>query len=128
MESRIPLSVVLIEDDRELIKLLAEAMSEVGFKVVTAIKVTDATIKLRNQRFDCIVLDLRLEQGNGEDVVTFVRNDRSKQNVDTPIILTSGYVNQDVISRIGNRISAALVKPFDPAVLIAAIKKVCDKK
>jgi len=80
-------SLLLVDDDEPFLKRLAKAMEKRGFEVETAGSVAagKAMAKARPPAF--AVCDLRLEDGNGLDVVEAIRDRRP----DARIVVLTGY-------------------------------------
>lgn len=80
-------SLLLVDDDEVFLKRLARAMERRGFSVETASSVTagNAIAKARPPAY--AVIDLRLEDGNGLDVVETLRAARE----DARIVVLTGY-------------------------------------
>ena len=69
-------SLLLVDDDQVWLQRLAVAMGRRGFAVITAASVQDAIIQAREHAPDYAVIDLRLEDGSGLDVVSALREVR----------------------------------------------------
>jgi two-component system, response regulator RegA len=80
-------SLLLVDDDEVFLKRLAKAMEKRGFRVETAASVAagKALAMLRPPAY--AVIDLRLEDGNGLDVVEALRAKRP----DARIVVLTGY-------------------------------------
>lgn len=88
--SRTPDRSLLIIDDDELFRSrLARAMEKRGFRVATADGVAAGIAAARQLRPACAVVDLKLGDGNGLDVVEALRQARP----DTRIVMLTGYGN-----------------------------------
>ena len=94
-------NILLVEDDREIIKKLTEFLNNEGFNVesVTGQKDALSYVDEHMQNIDIVLLDVSLEDGNGFAVCTAI-----KQNTDIPVIFltTSGdeYRPRELVSRI----------------------------
>jgi two-component system response regulator RegA len=80
-------SLLLVDDDEVFLKRLARAMEKRGFKVETAESVVAGKAIARARPPAYAVVDLRLEDGNGLDVVEALREARETVRV---VVLT-GY-------------------------------------
>ena len=80
-------SLLLVDDDEPFLRRLAKAMEKRGFDVETADSVAGgkAIATARPPRF--AVVDLRLEDGNGLDVVEVLREKRP----DSRVVVLTGY-------------------------------------
>lgn len=80
-------SLLLVDDDDSFLKRLARAMEKRGFAVETADSVVSGRAIATARPPAYAVVDLRLEDGNGLDVVETIRERRS----DSRIVVLTGY-------------------------------------
>jgi len=112
--------VLLIEDDKEMQKLIANYLANYGFKVIAYNNPKDALKILESENFDIVVLDLMLPQMDGFDVCKEIKSKK-----DIPIIISSARGD------IGNKIMGFelgaddyLAKPYEPRELVLRIEAV----
>jgi DNA-binding response OmpR family regulator len=121
-------SILLIEDDEDLGETLAAYLEMHYFSVIRAKSEKEATLKLRNQEFFCVLVDIKLSEGSGEGVIRFIRTNNHpgfKKNV--PIYMLSGHLDKHVIERNLKLVNGAFVKPFSMDSLLEKLKLI-DKK
>ncbi|AWC21098.1 ActR/PrrA/RegA family redox response regulator transcription factor [Aminobacter sp. P9b] len=82
-------SLLLVDDDKPFLTRLARAMESRGFTVDTAESVEEAVAKVRANPPAYAVVDMRLGDGNGLDVVSAIRERRE----DTRTVILTGYGN-----------------------------------
>jgi two-component system response regulator RegA len=80
-------SLLLVDDDEQFVKRLAKAMEKRGFEVETAESVTAGRAIAMARPPAYAVVDLRLEDGNGLDVVEAIRERRP----DSRVVVLTGY-------------------------------------
>lgn len=80
-------SLLLVDDDAPFVSRLGRAMERRGFVVQTAESVAEGKVIAVSQRPAYAVVDLRLEDGNGLDVVELLREIRP----DARIVVLTGY-------------------------------------
>jgi len=80
-------SILLLDDDEPFLKRLARAMEKRGFAVETADSVAAGTAIATARPPAYAVIDLRLADGNGLDVVERIRERRA----DSRIVVLTGY-------------------------------------
>lgn len=117
--------ILVVEDEPEIAEILTDILSRVGYRVMSTGKQTIAQEMLVNQKFGCVTVDIRLAQGSGENVITQMRSDRKGFNHDTPVLVISSHLTQDLVQKIGGKIQGALSKPFQNEELVAKITKLC---
>ena len=80
-------SLLIVDDDEPFLRRLARAMEKRGFEVETADSVAGGTAIATARPPAYAVVDLRLEDGNGLDVVERIREKRE----DARIVVLTGY-------------------------------------
>lgn len=80
-------SLLLVDDDEIFLNRLARAMEKRGFDVTRALSVAEARAAVQVKAPAFAVVDLRLEDGNGLDVVDALRE--ARENV--RIVVLTGY-------------------------------------
>lgn len=80
-------SLLLVDDDEPFVKRLARAMEKRGFTVETAQSVAEGHAAVAKAPPAYAVVDLRLEDGNGLDVVEAIRERRPEAR----IVVLTGY-------------------------------------
>ena len=78
-------TLLIVDDDRPFLTRLARAMESRGFRVDTAESVEEAVGKARASAPAYAVVDMRLGDGNGLDVVAAIREKRADSRT---VILT----------------------------------------
>ncbi len=120
------MNILLVEDDDQFCETLnlffsQPALKEKKFKLYVSKTTTDAFVKLRNQRFDIVLLDLHVGSANGAQVISSVREDKGHLNFNTPFLVVSGYLNPVTISKLTKFTQGFLVKPIEPKMLLEKI-------
>lgn len=82
-------SLLLVDDDAPFLRRLARAMESRGFDVETAESVAEGITKAKARPPKYAVVDLRLGDGNGLDIIEAIRGSRE----DTRVIVLTGYGN-----------------------------------
>lgn len=80
-------SLLLVDDDENFVNHLARAMEKRGFQPTTTLSVAQAMKAIAGAPPAYAVIDLRLEDGSGLDVVEALRDARE----DARIIVLTGY-------------------------------------
>jgi two-component system response regulator RegA len=80
-------SLLLVDDDEPFLRRLAKAMEKRGFEVETAGSVAAGSAIATARPAAYAVIDLRLEDGNGLDVVEVLREKRP----DSRVVVLTGY-------------------------------------
>ncbi len=80
-------SLLLLDDDEPFLKRLARAMEKCGFDVIAAQSIAEGKGAVANKPPAYAVIDLRLGDGNGLDVVEMLREHRP----DAKVVVLTGY-------------------------------------
>lgn len=111
-------TVLVVEDDRSFLQRLAKALEQRGFIVATAESVADGLVQVETSAPAFAVVDMRLGDGNGLDVISALKRQRPEAR---GIILT-GYGN---IATAVNAVKLGavdyLAKPVDADDVVAAL-------
>ncbi len=95
------LTVLLVDDQPEILKTLTRFLNLKGYAVEIATTVADAMPLLHERRFDAVILDVRMTPQSGLDLLPVIRE--SEQLRDTPAVVLTGAVltkeEQTVIAR-----------------------------
>ena len=111
-------SLLIVEDDRSFLQRLAKALEQRGFAVATAESVADGLLHVERTAPAFAIVDMRLGDGNGLDVISALKRRRPEAR---GIILT-GYGN---IATAVNAVKLGavdyLAKPVDADDVVAAL-------
>jgi len=113
-------SLLIVEDDAPFLKRLARAMESRGFAVETAETVAEGVAKAKVRPPKYAVVDLRLADGSGLDVIETIRTKRDDSNM---IVLT-GYGNiATAVTAVKLGAVDYLSKPADADEVFAALTR-----
>lgn len=113
-------SLLLVDDDGPFLRRLARAMEARGFTVDIAETVAEGLAKARHHPPKYAVVDMRLQDGNGLDVIEAIRERRD----DTRIIVLTGYGNiATAVTAVKLGAIDYLAKPADADEVFAALTR-----
>lgn len=116
-------SLLVVEDEQDLLEVLRFSLSREGFTVRTAENGEDAIRLVREKRPDLLVLDLMLPTIDGLSVCRALRS--NEQTRDLPVVmLTAKGEESDIIKGLEAGADDYVTKPFSPKVLLARINAV----
>ena len=111
-------SLLIVEDDKSFLQRLARAMESRGFTVTTAESVAEGLTQLETASPAFAVVDMRLDDGNGLDVISALKRRRP----DARAIILTGYGN---IATAVNAVKLGAIdylsKPVDADDVVAAL-------
>jgi two-component system OmpR family response regulator len=113
--------ILAVDDDPAMRKLIADYLTNHGFRVSTAAGGREAARIVDENIVDLVVLDLKLAEEDGLQLVNELRT-RS----DLPIIVITGHWRDDVDRIVGLELGADdyLTKPFNLRELLARVRAV----
>jgi two-component system alkaline phosphatase synthesis response regulator PhoP len=115
--------VLVVDDDREIVRLLRAYLERDGYQVLLAYDGERALQILRRERPDLVVLDLMLPDRDGWEVTRIVRGDPNLASM--PIImLTARIEDQDKIVGLELGADDYVTKPFNPREIMARVRAV----
>jgi len=118
-------TLLIVEDDRPFLARLARAMEGRGFIVDTAESVEEAIVKVKGAAPAFAVIDMRLGDGNGLDVVSAIREKRE----DARAIILTGYGNiATAVTAVKLGAIDYLSKPADADEIYAALMRMPGDK
>ena len=109
-------NILLIEDNKSILKGLVYSLEQERFKVTTAMTIKDSKNLLEsNNIYNLIILDISLPDGSGFDLCKYI-----KSNYNIPIIfLTAKDEEQDVVQGFDLGADDYIIKPFRTRELIS---------
>jgi len=111
-------TILIIEDEPELVKVLRSYLEKAGLEVLVAYRGDSGLSAWEHKRPELVILDLNLPGMNGLDVA---REIRRKSN--TPLIMLTARV-EETDQLIGLELGADdyITKPFSPRIVVARVR------
>src|SRR6056297_602634 len=123
-ETKKKMKILVVEDDPTVRTLVKAVLEHRGNDVAVAETAGDGEEKALNNKFDMIILDLRLPDGNGYDVCAKIR----EEGVTTPVLVLSAEHETDVKVKVLNvGADDYLTKPFNSDELMARIDAIARR-
>ncbi len=116
--------ILVVDDDDRIRGLLKEYLNESNFIVSTSENSENAKIKIKNFKYDLIILDVMMPGQNGYELTKEI-----KKKFEIPIILLTA--KGEVEKRIkGLELGADdyIAKPFEPKELLLRVKNIVNKQ
>lgn len=116
--------ILLVDDDREFLAELQEALALSGFIPVAVTNGADALRTARRIRPDVMLLDFKLGTENGFTIARKIRKDPATSRI--PVIMMSGYFSASgrEASLAPSSINVYLNKPFTQSDVVRSIQAV----
>jgi len=110
--------ILIIEDEPDLLRSLAQALREEGYAVDTAADGEDGFFKAEGCDYDALVLDVMLPKLDGWEVLARLRKIKK-----TPVLmLTARDQSRDRVKGLDTGADDYVVKPFDLPELFARLR------
>ncbi|MBZ8133765.1 ActR/PrrA/RegA family redox response regulator transcription factor [Afifella sp. IM 167] len=118
-------SLLIVDDDKPFLQRLGRAMEKRGFATEMAENVKDAKQRVANDPPAFAVVDMRLEDGNGLDVIELLREKRP----DARAVILTGYGNiATAVTAVKMGAIDYLSKPADADDIYAALIQQPDER
>jgi DNA-binding response OmpR family regulator len=113
--------VLVVDDDAIVLASCRRILEEEGFAVVTAASFSDAILATVEQGFDLIIVDVKMPEHDGLELLARVRRWRKPP----PLIVMSGFpTSETVLASLEGGAFVFVPKPFTPDELMAAVRLV----
>ncbi len=123
--------VLVVEDERDLARALAEGIRRDGYAVDVAFTGGEALDKLSGAPYDIVCLDLNLPDIDGREVCRRIQADTLRvDDSDVPrvLMLTARDSLADRVAGLDDGADDYLVKPFDLAELLARLRALSRRR
>lgn len=115
--------VLVVDDEVPLVMLLKDSLELSGYEVDTAYNGEEAVAKIKQNKPDLILLDIRMPKMDGWEVCKWVKNNPETKHI--PVVMLSAYDQRSDIEK-GASLGAEryLIKPYDPTNLLKVLDEV----
>ena len=121
-------TVLIVEDDPQMLEVLTEAFSAAHYTFIVAADGEEALERVKESQVDLLVTDILMPEMDGLELI----NEIKKSNSDIKIIAITGggYIGSTSYLKMAKSIGAdeMLPKPFELDVLINKAKKLLEEK
>ena len=115
-------SVLIIDDDQDLVSALKEGLETLGFKVAAAYDGLQGVMQAHQGKPDIIMLDFNMPAGGGSGVYERLRS--STDTVKTPIVFLTGATVEEVKKTIRSTPNTFFLKK---PISVSQLRKVLEK-
>ncbi len=111
--------ILLVEDEPSLREVLTLALEGAGFQCEATPGIQEAQRALREATFDGVLSDLKLKDGSGIELLTWMK----EQALETPVVIMTAYATTETTVQALNQGAVDFItKPFKHEDLIATLK------
>ena len=120
-----PYSVLVVEDNPDLVMGLQDLLRHDGYAVTVAGTVASAIEFVRTHRFNAILLDLGLQDGDGLEVL----KETQRLDPSLPVVIVTAHISQDhTVGSLTKGAYAYLTKPYDREELRHTLRRAIGVK
>ena len=118
--------VLIVEDEPGVREGLVGAVERLGFTAAAAASLADARRELAARSPDCVLLDIRLRDGDGLELLREIRAGGQR---DVPVIVATAYGDSErTIRAMRDGAFDYLTKPFDFPALLATVERAVKQR
>jgi two-component system, NtrC family, response regulator HydG len=117
--------ILVVEDDISFAQILEGFLKKNKFDVELRSTIKEAEKLVRSKRFDLVLLDYRLPDGNGFDFVDILKAEQVKTPV---IIMTSFHDVRTAVKAIRGGVFDYITKPVNPDELLMVVNEAINKQ
>ncbi|HJW71629.1 MAG TPA: sigma-54 dependent transcriptional regulator [Geothrix sp.] len=111
--------ILLVEDEPGLREVLTLALEGAGFRCEAVSGIEEAERSLREAAFDGVLSDLKLKDGSGIELLTWMK----EQGLETPVVIMTAYATTETTVQALNKGAVDFItKPFKHEELIGTLK------
>ncbi|OGX27833.1 MAG: hypothetical protein A2879_05750 [Omnitrophica WOR_2 bacterium RIFCSPHIGHO2_01_FULL_49_10] len=113
-------SILIVDDNLEMLETLNDILSEEGYNITTAESVASATTTLRVKSYNLVLVDLKLTDGTGLDLLKEIK----RIDAETMVIVFTAYASlETAIATMNEGAAGYLQKPLNMDEVKITIKK-----
>jgi len=122
MTDRRPATIMLIEDDPDLMRLMSHMLKAAGFEVVQAYGGEDALRKVQTRAPDLILTDLAMPKMSGVEVIHRLKSNPDLQHI--PVVAVTAYIWDTIAQAAGGvGVDGFIAKPVTATRLLQEVAK-----
>ena len=113
-------TILVVDDSQQAMEILSQIL--LGFcieKTIKCISVDEATAALTHEKIDLVIVDDRMAEKDGFDLIAWVRREPKALNYTAPVMLATGNPTRSATLRARDAgANHVIAKPLTPAVLL----------
>ena len=115
--------ILAVDDEPNIVRLIEVNLTRHGYQVETASNGVQALEKIRASRPDLVVSDVMMPEMDGFELLSTIRRDPALESLPV-IMLTAKTQDKNVMEGYSRGADMYLTKPFNPAELLAFVKRI----
>ncbi len=117
--------LLIVDDEQSLLEFLVLLLSKEGYEIETAPNVTEAKEKIAQNRYDLLLCDITMPDGNGLEVLETIK--LQQQDPSAVIMMTAHTSTETAVEAMKLGAYDYICKPFDVEELKILVKKALEK-
>ena len=119
--------ILIVDDERDIVKALMIRLQTSGYNVITAFDGAQGVFMANKEIPDLVILDIRMPAGDGFSVVEKLKQSNRTHRI--PVIFLTGSPETNAEeSAMGLGARFYIKKPYDPEELLDAVKRALETK
>lgn len=110
--------ILVVDDDENVLKSILNILREKGYETSIAKNGKEALMKIEDEFFNVLLLDIRLPDMTGIELLSLIKDTKPKMK---KIILTGYPDAKTAIDAVNKKADAYLIKPYNPNELLEQI-------
>jgi two-component system, OmpR family, alkaline phosphatase synthesis response regulator PhoP len=123
MELRNMSRILVVDDERHIVRLVQVFLERAGHTVITAFDGKEGLEKVRAEKPNLVILDVMMPYMDGFEVLKALRREPETENLPV-VILTGKTADKDVFEGYHWGADMYLKKPFNPEELVTYVKRI----
>jgi CheY-like chemotaxis protein len=112
--------ILVVDDEPDILYMVRVILKSAGYEVTVVTGVREAIESISTNEPDLVLLDLRLSDGHGWDVLDSMRADGRDERI--PVVILSAHVEGEEDNAIERGARAFVTKPFAASSLIETVQ------
>ncbi len=116
--------VLVVDDEPVVVNSIRKTLARKAFKVAEAFSGKEAIARIMSENFDMVLLDMKLPDANGLELVTDIK----KRKPNLRVVIVTGYASIDTaVEAIKRGANDYMAKPFTPDELYTTTNRVLNR-
>jgi len=116
-------TILVVDDSTTMRRLIIYSLKAADYEVIEAVDGKDALEKLAKNQVDLLLTDLHMPNMNGLELTKEVRNSAKHKYIPILVLTTESHLSSKEEGK-SLGVTGWFVKPFEPELLIKAVKRV----
>ena len=116
-------TILVVDDSTTMRRLIIYSLKAADYEVIEAVDGKDALEKLAKNQVDLLLTDLHMPNMNGLELTKEVRNSAKHKYIPILVLTTESHLSSKEEGK-SLGVTGWFVKPFEPELLIKAVKHV----